>query len=115
MRKKIVLIILCILFGLTILYLQFGLGPTVNNAITTSDSEGYQANLTITMNQIVIWNEEKTQQDLIEQILANEFKNMQFSYDIMGYPEEITVTVYTNSFTKKLGIPAFEFEYASHN
>lgn len=115
MKRKILLIVLCILFVLEIFYLQVSREPTVSNVVTCSDSNGYEATLTITMNKIVIFDEKKTEQDLINQIVDNEFKNMQFSYDLMGYPEEVTVTVYTNNFTKNLGIPAFCFRYAPNN
>lgn len=115
MKRKIVLIILCLLFTLEIFYLQVSREPTVNNVITTSDSEGYEATLTITMNKIVIFNREKTEQTLITQILDNDFKNIQFSYDLMGYPDELTVTVYANNFTKYWSIPAFRFRYSPNN
>lgn len=111
MKRKILLLIICILFVLEISYLQFYREPTVNGAITSSDSEGYEATLTITMNKIIILNREKTEQTLITQIIDNDFKNMKFSYDVMGYPREWTVTVYTNNFTRSLGIPAFQFTY----
>ena len=113
MRKKIVFIVLCILFLCEIFYLQVSRKPTVDNIVTCADAVGYDAEITITMNKIVIFNQEKTEQDLLNRILENDFENMQFSYDVMGEPEEIKVTVYTNSFTKKLGIPAFEFRYSS--
>ena len=109
MKRKIVLIVL---FILIFLYLQLGFEPYVNNAITSSASNGYELNLTITMNKIVIFNRQKVEQDLINHILNNDFKNMQFSYDIMGYPQEISVIVYTNSLTKYLRLPDFSFRFA---
>lgn len=115
MKRKILLIIICILFVLEILYLQFYQEPTVNGTITSSDSEGYEATLTITMNKIIILNREKTEQTLITKILDNDFENMKFSYDVMGYPRQWTVTVYTNNLTKHWGIPAFYFRYTPDN
>lgn len=112
MKRKIVLIILCLLFTLGIFYLQFSRKPTVNNVITYSNSAGYDARLIITANKIVIFDRVRLEQDLINHIVNNDFENMLFSYDIMGYPKECTVTVYTNDLTKKLGIPAFTFRYA---
>lgn len=113
MKRKIVLTILCVIFLLEIFYLQFSREPTVLSSVTTSDSKGYDAALTITMNKIVIFNLEETKQDLINQILDNEFKNMQFSYDVMGYPDKWIITVYTNKLTKYLDIPAFHITYES--
>ena len=112
MKRKIVLIILCLIFALEIFYLQFSRIPTVNNVVTNSDSAGYAVHLTITANKLIIFDQSKLEQDLTNHILNNDFKNMLFSYDIMGFPTECTVTVYTNKWTKKLGIPAFTFRYA---
>lgn len=112
MKRKIVFIILCVLFMLEIFYLQVSREPTVNNIITSSDSKGYDACLTIIANKLVILDQEQLQQDLTNHIINNDFENMLFSYDVIGYPEECTVTVYANDWTKKLGIPAFTFRYA---
>ena len=108
MKIKIVLIVLCIS---TILYLQFGRDPYVNNVITNSTPHVYEANLTITMNKIVIFDFKKAKQDIINRVYNNDFENMLFSYDIMGYPQELTVTVYANNLMKYLDIPAFRFRF----
>lgn len=115
MKRKIVFIILCLLFTLEIFYLQFSREPTVYNVVTNRDSTGYDASLTIIANKLVIFEQDKLQRDLINRIFNNDFENMLFSYDAMGYPEECTVTVYTNGWTKKLGIPAFTFRYAPNS
>lgn len=112
MKKKIQIICLCLLFILGFFYLQVSREPTINNAITNSDPNGYVANLTITANKLIIFDQNKLQNDLINRIQNNDFENMLFSYDVMGYPRECTVTVYSNKLTKKLGIPAFTFRYA---
>ncbi len=112
MKRKIFLIILWLSFALGIFYLQFSRKPTVDSVITSSDNTGYASNLTVIANKLVILDQDKLQQDLINHITNNDFENMMFSYDVMGYPKECTVTVYTNDWTKKLGIPAFTFKYA---
>ena len=112
MKKKIKIICLCLLFTLGFFYLQVSRNPTISNVITNSDSNGYVANLTISANKLIIFNQNKLQQDLIVRIQNNDFENMLFSYDVMDYPREYTVTVYANKLTKKLDIPAFTFRYA---
>lgn len=111
MKRKIVFIILCVLFMLEIFYLQISREPTVNNVITNSNLQGYDADLTITANKIFIFNQDKLEEQLIQQTLDNDFKNMQMSYDLLGYPDKLTITVYTNTLTKLLDIPAFEISY----
>ena len=112
MKRKIFLIILCLSFALGFFYLQFSRKPTVDNVVTNADSSGYTATLTITANKLFIGDQSKLQQDLINHIINNDFKNMMFSYDVMGYAKEYIVTVHTNDWAKKLGIPAFTFRYA---
>ena len=112
MKRKLFLIILCLTFTLGIFYLQFSRESTVDSIVTNADSSGYTATLTITANKLFIGDRSKLQQDLINHIINNDFKNMMFSYDVMGYAKEYTVTVHTNAWTKKLGIPAFTFRYA---
>ena len=92
MKRKIFLIILCLSLALGFFYLQFSRKPTVDNVVTNADSSGYAASLTITANKLVILDQNKLQQSLINHILDNDFKNMMFSYDVMGYANEYTVT-----------------------
>lgn len=112
MKQKLFLIILCLTFILGIFYLQFSRKPTVDNIVTTADSSGYTATLTITANKLFIADQSKLQQILINHIVDNDFKNMMFSYDVMGYAKEYTVTVHTNAWTRKWGMSAFTFRYA---
>ena len=115
MKRKIILIILCLLFILGILYLQVSREPTLNTSITNRNSMGYDANLTVTVNKLILFNENEVEQELIHHIVYNDFENMLLSYDIMGYPEKLVVTVYTNTFTRFLNMPAFCFEYAKES
>lgn len=112
MRKKIVFTSLILLFLTAALCFQFSQPPTVSSAITNQSSDGYCSELTIIANKLIIFNKDILQTDLIEHIVNNDFQNMLFSYDVMGYPKEYIVTVYTNDLAKKLGIPAFTFRYA---
>lgn len=111
MKRKMLILSILILLVVGIFYLQFSRKPTVFNVITTSDSEGYTTTLTIVMNQLVILNKEETKRDLINQIMKNDFQNMRFSYDVMGYPQKITVNVYSNMWSQKRGTPAFLFSF----
>lgn len=111
MKRKLFLTILCLSFTLGFFYLQFSRKPTVDSVVTNADSSGYDATLTITANKLFIADQNKLQQVLIKHILDNDFKNMMFSYDVMGYANEYSVTVHTNAWTKKLGVSAFTFRY----
>lgn len=108
MRKKLLFIVL---FILALLYLQFGRGPHLNNTITSSNSAGYELTLTITANKLLILNRDSFVNSLIEQTVQNEWKNIQFSYDMQGYPNKLTIYVYANPFFKRLDLLAFRAKY----
>ena len=112
MKKKKIFVILLTVCIAVFLFLQYSLSPTINNIHTETTSHGYHAYLTITANKIFIFNQDKLEKQLIQQVLDNDFKNMQMSYDLLGYPEELTITVYTNRITKFFGCPAFQIRYS---
>ena len=107
MKRKIFLIVI---FVLLIVYLQFGRPATVTHSTTSRDSSVYTMTLSVTMNQLVILNRTKLADTLIQQTLDNNFKNIQFSYDELGYPSKLMITVYTNNVWKWLHVPAFKFQ-----
>ena len=109
MKRKIFLIVI---FVLLIVYLQFGRPATVTHSTTSRDSSGYTMTLSVTMNQLKIISKEVITTNLIQHIADNSFKNIMFSYDELGYPNKLTVTVYTNRFMEFLNLPAFKFHYA---
>ena len=108
MKRKIVFIVLCALILSGFLYLQYGRDITVNYIATESNSQGYSASLTITANKLYITEKETYTQKLVTRVAENNLPNMQLSYDVMGYPCELTITVYANTFMKQLHIPAFQ-------
>ena len=109
MKTKLCILMLCLL---GILYLQFGRAPYVNMAITKGTTDGYVLHLTITANKLFIPNKEAYAEFLIQKVLDNNFKNMLFSYDELGYPERIFLTIYTNNVTWFFNIPAFNTHYS---
>ena len=46
---------------------------------------------------------------LVQKIQNNDFKDIQFSYDLHGRPQNIYVKVYVNGLTFQFDLPAFEF------
>lgn len=108
MKRKLLTAMICIL---GILYLQFGRTPDVNVARTAGTADSYILHLTVTANKLCIINKEQYAKSLVQRVLDNNFKNMIFSYDEIGIPKEIHITVYTSSLTKFHNHPAFEIHY----
>ena len=115
MKKKFLITLLFVTIIVTFYYLQFSRKATISNVITSGTADDYTASITITMNQLISIHTLKAEHQVTKLIVNNEFDNLQFSYDVMGYPREILVTVYSNNLTKKLGIPAYRFVYAFSN
>lgn len=107
--KKTLIILTCLL---TVLYLQFGMTPTLNQSTINHTADHYELHLVVTANKLFIIDKEKTAELFIQKTIHNNFKNMHLSYDVHGYPDEISMTVYSNYITKFLDIPAFSFRYA---
>lgn len=50
-----------------------------------------------------IWDKEKYAKKLIEKAIENKYKNVRFSYDLMGYPNEINISVYCSVWEYRQG------------
>ena len=109
---KIKRCIVALLF-LGILYLQFGRAPYINTSTIKKHAENYDLELSITANKLFIIDNDQYAKNLIEKILENDFKNMQFPYDELGYPKEIRIKVYTNNISRFHNVPAFEIYYTT--
>ena len=107
MKKRILIITICAILCLVgIIYLQCGRPVTVHSAVTSSDPEGYDVSLVVTANKLFIPDRREFAKRIVQMAAKNQFDDMYLSYDFPGYPDTITVKVYTNSLTKALGSPA---------
>ena len=114
MKRKIVFIVLCALILSCLLYLQYGREITVNHICTESNSQGYSAALVITANKLFLRETADYTETLVRRVADNDLPNMQLSYDVMGVPKEVTITVYANAFMRSLHIPSFQIENCSY-
>lgn len=96
---------------LILLYLQYGRTPVVNHSITNKHADGYETTLTITVNKLFVLCKKQLAKSLIQKTQENLFDNMHFSYDILGYPNQVTMIIYANRLTYALNLPAFTFKY----
>lgn len=70
------------------IYLQFGREEMIVNTRIDSFEGGYDEEVCIVANKVFIWDKERYAEELVERIIQNEFKNVRFSYDIVGYPKK---------------------------
>ena len=106
-RRVAIISVFCLIVG--ILYLQFGRDVKVVSSMNSSSGDYYEMDLTVVANRLFIIDKEKFAEDLLHRCIANTFHEIQFSYDIMGYPDRLTVKVYLNKKNK----PYFTIYYKS--
>ena len=96
MKKKYAICGLIICFVAIVIYLQFGREEMIVNTRIDSFEGGYDEEVCIVANKVFIWDKERYAEELVERIIQNEFKKVRFSYDIVGYPKKIRISVYNN-------------------
>lgn len=114
MRNKI--FYCCLFAALAILlvgYLQYGRDVTVCSSNLTNFSDGNTEDITIMANKLYIFDKEKFAEHLLQRCVNNSFKEVRFSYDLNGYPNEVQISVYVNRMLWKLKKKAFEIHYIS--
>jgi hypothetical protein len=99
MRKRYIImrILICIIALLG--YLQYGREEqAVNTMVSTSDTF-YKQEFDVIANKLFNLDKEKYAEELIEKAVENKYRNVRFSYDITGYPNEIVISVYSNEWS----------------
>ena len=76
------------------LYLQYGRDVKVISTMNTASGNFYEMDLTVAANRLFIMDQEKFAEELIDRCIANDFHEVEFSYDVMGYPNRLWVKVY---------------------
>jgi len=111
-KNRIIMgILICIIaFGG---YFQYGRGEKVVNTMVSTSDKFYKQEFDVIANKLFIWNKEKYADELIEKAVDNKYKNVRFSYDITGYPDEIIISVYNNEWNYQHDYMAFQIIYTS--
>lgn len=98
-RIIIIVVIVCMIAGL--LYLQYGRDVEVTSTMNTASGNCYELGLTVVANRIIITNREQYAKELIQRCIDNNFHEVRFSYDVMGYPNRLRIRVYMNKLCKQ--------------
>lgn len=112
--KKFIIIILCMI--IYIAYLQWGRDMEICNTVSESFENGYCEDITIIANKLFIKDKEQFAESVIQKCIDNTWKEIRFSYDLAGYPQELSINVYMNNYaykySKRLG---FRITYSQKN
>ncbi len=110
--KKILTVIFsisCIL--VLIVYLQYGRKIQAYSSVTESSDTGYCENVQIIANKLYIRNKEDFAKQIIQDCIDNTLNGIKFSYDLQGYPNELNITVYMDSYSYQRNAISFEISY----
>ena len=110
-RKRVYLaiVLVILMFG----YLQYGRDVAVCSSNPRVNSDGYLEDIVIIANKLYIFDHEKFAKYILQRCEENSFKEVRFSYDLNGYPNEVHISVYMNHFEWKIKKKAFEILYIS--
>lgn len=93
-------------------YLQYGRDVAVCSSNPRVNLDGFLEDIVIIANKLYIFDHEKFAEYILRRCVENSFKEVRFSYELNGYPNEVHISVYMNQFAWKLK-KAFEIQYIS--
>lgn len=101
MKRRIVAmaVIICMITGF--LYLQYGRDVKVTSSMNFSSGNYYEMELTLVANKLFIIDKQRFAEEMIERCIDNNFYDIKFSYDMMGYPNRLQIKVYLNEVSKR--------------
>jgi len=73
----------------------------------------YELNINIIADKDTVLDKEACSNEIIQHVLDNDFHSTRFSYDLSGYPNEVTVDVFTSEKNFKKGKVAYSFGYVA--
>lgn len=111
MRKVKIILPILILFAGILLYLQFGRDVEVISTTSTTSDQFYEQGMTVVANKLIIPDKVAFAENLLDRTRRNDFKEVLFSYDVLGYPDRIKITVYPNRSCMKLCRGSWNIEY----
>lgn len=111
LKKRNGIWVLLIGIILSLVYLQFGRDVRVVSSMINSSDHYYEQKVTIVANKLFILDKDKFAEEMIERCIDNDFHEIKFSYDLIGYPDRIEVTVYLNEIDKQYLYQAFTVKY----
>ena len=106
-------ILICIIAFLG--YLQYGHEEQAVNTMVSTSGAFYKQEFDVIANKLFIFDKEKYAEELIEQAVENKYRNVRFSYDITDYPNEITISVYSNEWSYEHNQRMYQIIYSSDN
>ena len=110
--KKIVFstLLSCIIIsGCTKEYIEMDILSSHN---TTSDN-WYELDINVIVDKSVALDKDACSKEIIQHILDNDFHSTRFSFDINGYPNEVSVDIFTSEKNVQRNKEYYSFKYVT--
>lgn len=116
-KYSIRIIIICIFFGIISFsfYLQWGQEMEICNTTSETANNYYSLDITIIAHRLYIRDKEKFAESAIQKCVENSWKDIRFSYDLSGYPNELNIDVYMSNCAYHSHKMAFTIVYSQDN
>ena len=79
----------------------------------TTSGNWYELDIDVIADKDDISDKEACSREIIQHILDNDFHSTRFSFDINGYPNNVSVDVFTSEKNAQKGKEAYSFEYVT--
>ena len=96
-------------------YLQYGREETIVNTMVSKSEDGYVQEISGVANQLFRGDKERYAEEVIDKVIRNQYRNVYFSYDILGCPEEIRINVYTDKCDYRYNRKSFDILFSNKN
>ena len=79
----------------------------------TTSVNWYELDIDVIADKDDVSDKEACSREIIQHILDNDFHSARFSFDINGYPNNVSVDVFTSEKNAQKGKKAYSFEYVT--
>ena len=80
---------------------------------SATSANWYELNINVIADKDTVLDKDACSNEIIQHVIDNDFQGTRFSYDLSGYPNEVTVDVFTSEKDFKKGKTAYSFDYVT--
>lgn len=85
----------------------------VISSYNISSDNWYELDINIIVDEDIVSDKDACSKEIIQHILDNDFHSIHFSFDVNGYPNNVSVDVFTSEKNAQKGKEAYSFEYVT--
>ncbi|MXP74018.1 hypothetical protein GN277_00740 [Lachnospiraceae bacterium WCA-9-b2] len=80
---------------------------------STTSADWYELDIDVIADEDDVSDKEACSREIIQHILDNDFHSIHFSFDVNGYPNNVSVDVFTSEKNAQKDKEAYSFEYVT--